>query len=393
VNLMRVSGEGVERGATLCVPGSMQPSGLLDVRLQLLKRAPRPMKQRTRIRLHHGTAELLGRAYLLDRDALAPGDSCPAQLRLEGLVAASRGDRCVVRSYSPMLTIGGAVVLDPTPVRHRRRDEEVLARLETLAAGDPLEVAREWVARRGAVPFASRDLASALQIEPAEAERLVAGLVERGDLRALGTDGALVSAEAHDALQAGVAAAVRDFHAARRLQASMPKDALQAALQRPHAGLLADVLARLAAEGRIEVEPGGVRARGWQVRLSAEQEGALEAMVRLARDGGFSPPTREALLAVGRRPEVEARALLARLTDNGELVPVGEHVYHRVALEEVQRRVRQHFRAKGPFTVAELRDLTGSSRKYCVPLAEHLDGIGFTRRQGDLRIVTRPDDD
>jgi selenocysteine-specific elongation factor len=98
------------------------------------------------------------------------------------------------------------------------------------------------------------------------------------------------------------------------------------------------------------------------------------------------------VLATAGLPEREARALLERLIGSGDLVPVGEHVYHREALREIKRLVTDHFREKGPFTVAEVRDLTGSSRKYVVPLVEHLDGTGFTRRQGDLRIVTRAEE-
>jgi selenocysteine-specific elongation factor len=391
VNLMRLSGEGVERGDTLCAPGSMTPSGLVDVRLSLLPRAPGPLKQRTRIRLHHGTAERLGRVYFMDRDALAPGDSCIAQVRLEGLVAAARGDRCVIRSYSPMATIGGAVVLDPAPTRHRGRDGDVVGKLESLEAGASVDLAREWIGARGQAPFTPRELSTALQLDPTEGEQIVADLLAGNEVVRLADGVAYVSAEAYAALSETTLAALAAYHASHALSDAMPKEALQAALKRPPAAVLDDMLQRLTDGGSVAHGPAGLRLAGHAVRLSAEHERALEAMRSIARRGRFAPPTREAVLAAAGRPTPEARALMGRLVDSGDLVIVGEHAYDREALGEIQRLLADHFREKGPFTVADLRDLTQSSRKYVVPLVEYLDGIGFTRRQGDLRIVTRPD--
>jgi len=393
VNLMRVSGEGVERGDTLCAPGSMQPSGLLDVRLSLLPRAPGPLKQRTRVRLHHGTAERLGRVYFMDREALAPGSSSIAQIRLEGLVAAARGDRCVIRSYSPMATIGGAIVLEPAPVRHRGTDPSAVARLEAGESGSTLDLAREWTAARGPTPFAARDLAAALQLDAEEAAHVVAELVVGGEVTQL-RDGPLhVAAPAHAALCESVLAALSAHHEAQPLSEAMAKDALQAALRRPAPTLLDDALARLAAAGEIAPGASGVRLAGHAVRLSAAHQRALEAMQALALGGRFAPPTRDEFLAAAGVSRSEAQALLGRLIESGDLVAVGEHLYHRQTLDAVQRLMRERFREAGPLTIADVRDLTQSSRKYVVPLVEHLDGIGFTRRQGDLRTVTQPDDE
>jgi selenocysteine-specific elongation factor len=394
VNLMRLTGEGVERGDTLCVPGSMVAGGLLDVRLSLLPRASGALKQRTRVRLHHGTAERLARVYFLDRDALAPGESCIAQLRLEGPVAASRGDRCVLRSYSPMATIGGAVVIDPAPERHRGRDLGLVARLEAAELGTPLDHAREWVLERGRSPFTVRDLATAFQLEVPDAEGLVAELSAAGEVTPLSGGPAHVEGGAHAALTQDVLDRVAEHHAAHPLSDAMAKDALQAALGRPAPALLDDVLQRLSAAGRLQSGPTGLRLPEHAVRLSSAHDAAIAAMSALALQARFQPPTREAVLAAARLPGPEAQALLTRLLGSGDLVPIGEHLYHRDALGGLQDRLRDRCREHGPFTVADLRDLTQSSRKYVVPLVEHLDRIGFTRRQGDLRIVVeRPESD
>jgi selenocysteine-specific elongation factor len=388
VNLARLSREGVARGDTLCAPGSMKASGMLDVRLELLRTAPRPLKQRTRIRLHHGTAELLGRVYLLEGDVLEPGASCYAQLRLEQPVAATRGDRFVIRSYSPMTTIGGGSVLDPTPRRHRRRDAAVAARLEDLEAGDSTDVALQWIRERERPLFTARDLATALQLDLGDGEAIVQQLLATGVLVSLSSGDSCVLEEAHRKVTDGALRALADHHEANPLVSAMPKEALQSSLGRPPDALLEDVLLRLADDGRIVVASEGVRLPEHEVRLSEGQERSLAAMVDLARRGRFAPPSlAEVLERAGATDAKEARALFDIAVARGDLVVVGEHVYHRECLGDLAQLVRDHVREKGPFTIAQLRDLTGSSRKYVVPLAEYLDRTGLTRRQGDLRTL------
>lgn len=391
VNLSRLSGERIERGDTICAKGSMTPSGLLDVRLSLLHRTREPLKQRTRVRVHHGTAERLGRVYFMDRDALSPGESCFAQLRLERPVVAARGDRCVIRSYSPMTTIGGGVVIDPNPRPHRR-DRSVIADLETMEAGAHRDLALRWLAHRKEALFVPRDLARALQLDATDAEQLITELLQEGAVVRLANSSAFVSAQVHRAVTERVVWALREYHRANPLRETMPKDALQAAVKRPAPALVDDVLARLAAEGRITCGPQGVRMADHVVELSPEHERAMDAMRSLARHAHFAPPTRDAVLAAARLPHEEARALLAWLLRSGDLVAVGDHIYHRETIEETKRLAARRFKEKGPFTIADLRDLTGPSRKYVVPLAEYLDGIGFTRRQGNVRIIVRQEE-
>jgi selenocysteine-specific elongation factor len=153
--------------------------------------------------------------------------------------------------------------------------------------------------------------------------------------------------------------------------------------------LLEDVLQRLAGDARIVVGSEGVRLAEHEVHLTADQKQALEAMVAIARRGRFSPPSLAAVLGAGGAQAEEARALLDIAVASGDLAIVGEHIYHRECLDEVAEMVRTHVRESGPFTIAELRDMTGSSRKYVVPLAEYLDQTGLTRRQGDLRTLAQ----
>ncbi|MGQ9733333.1 MAG: selenocysteine-specific translation elongation factor, partial [Candidatus Zipacnadales bacterium] len=336
VNLMRFRGDDLRRGNTLCAPGSMIPSAMLDVRLTLLPNAPSSVKQRTRLRLHHGTAEVLGRVYFMDRDELAPGESAIAQLRLEHTVAAARGDRCVVRSYSPPTTIGGAVIIDPTPKRHRRRDLEVVRKLTGLESADPLDLARHWIRERGRTAFAPQDLAIALQLELVQANDLITRLVNTNELVSLRSSGIYVWAATYWTLVREVREALAEYHAANPLADAMPKEVLQARFSCTPGALLDDVLAKLSEEGTVCPSPIGIRLATHEVRLAEGQRRALEAMVDLARRARFAPPTREAVLAAAQLPDREAQALLSRLLAAGELVAVGEHLYHSKTIIDVQ---------------------------------------------------------
>jgi len=385
VNLARVSTAEVQRGDVLAAPGTLRPSYLLDARLRLLGHAPRELGNRERVRVHHGTAAVLARAKLLDRDVLRPGEDALVQLMLEAPLAAARDDRFVIRTYSPMLTVGGGTIIDPAARRRRRYDREGLARLARHEARDTAAQAADWVRQRAAKPFRSGDLARELQLDAPEAEELLAQLVAEDRVRDLG-EGRAVATVAADELGRQVLGAVESFHREQPLQPAMPKHLLQTATGRPSEYLLDYVLAELAAAGAVQVGGDGVRLGGHEVALTAAQQQVLGGLLAHALREPFAPPTREELLrkAGGSR---EAAELLELALRQGDLVALGEYVFHREALARARQLVAEHVREHGPFTVAEFRDIVGSTRKYVVPLLEYLDRTGFTRRRGDLRTV------
>ncbi|HJN18757.1 MAG TPA: SelB C-terminal domain-containing protein, partial [Armatimonadota bacterium] len=215
-------------------------------------------------------------------------------------------------------------------------------------------------------------------------------IVANGEVIALANGRQYADASADEGLRNAVLEALDQYHSGRPLSPAMPKDELQARVGRPPPALLADLLDRMTVAGQIVVDGAGARVAGHEVDLSGEQRQSLDAMMGLARSGGFSPPTRDAVLASARRRPGESQSLLELAISAGDLVPVAECVYHGSTLVRAEQLIEEFAAENGPFTIANLRDLTGSSRKYVVPLAEHLDGIGFTRRQGDERVVIRP---
>ena len=385
LNLVGVEVEEVERGDTCATPGSLRATHLIDARLQLLPRLERPLADRTRIRLHAGTAEVIGRVSLLDRHELAPGETGLVQFRLESPTAVMRGDPFVIRLYSPMVTLGGGVVLDATPRKHRRFQEDVLAGLRVRESGGPLDLLARAVYDAGDTGTTVPALAAAQHRPVEEVGAEVGTLVEEGVLVALSAQ-AVVHRERWSALAERLVAVMDAFHQANPLREWMPREELHTRGARAvPGGTFGLMLQRLASEGRVEVQGNGVRRPGHAVSLTPEQE-ALAARIE-ARLGvtPFSPPSAAELVATeGPR----AREILNALAEMGRVARVTPDLYLLAdAIERIKALVSEHIAAHGQITAAAFRDLTGSSRKYAVPILEYLDSIRFTRRIGDERIL------
>lgn len=386
VNLAGVGKDEVGRGDQLIAPGSMTAARMLDVRLRLATDARRPLEYRERVRFHHGTAEIMARVVLLDTEVLLPGQQALAQLRLEGPAVAAVGDRFVIRRYSPPYAIGGGMILDPSPVRHRRREATTLERLRSLEDGSLRERALLWI-RSQTRAVGSEELAIGLQLNAAQAQDTLEQLAQDGALISVG-GGRVVDVGRAERLLEQVTATLGEYHSRNPLRPAMPTHRLQAAVAAP-ADLLQWALAELARRGAAVAESGGWRLADHAPHLSEAQERAVAQLRERICRAGMTPPTREEVLSV--LAEVgDAHALLDLAMRDGELVLVGPFVMSRAALATGARLLAQAHENQGALAVAQVRDLWGASRKWVVPVLEHFDSTGFTRREGDRRNVLRP---
>jgi selenocysteine-specific elongation factor len=382
VNLAGVDGHELARGDVLVRPGSVASSSMLDVELTLLA-AARPLPDGARVRVHAASAEALARVRLLEPGPLAPGASALAQLRLETSVAAGRHDPLVIRSYSPAMTIGGARVLDPRPPRRRPRDRPRLERLRSATAS---ETALAFVEEAGGLGIEAASLAARLTLS---VDALVAATAERPELVWLGDPPAVVLARA--ALETlGVAAldAVAAYHVAEPLQPGMPREALrERAFRGVPAPAFERVLGELTDAGRLRLASDSVALREHEVRLDpAEQESRrrLEDAARAAGLAGIELPALAGPSAAeAARLERVARVLLRE----GVVDRVGERtLVDRRALDALERTLRERFPPGAKIEVAELKQLTGLTRKHVIPLLEYLDRRRVTRRAGAARF-------
>jgi selenocysteine-specific elongation factor len=388
VNLTGVDRDELQRGQVLAAPRWLTPTNLIDVKLRLVRDLPRPVGHNTLITFHTGTAEASGRLRLLDRASLEPGQTAWAQVRLSDQVAVAKGDLFIIRQPTPSLTLGGGTVVDPHPKRHRRFQERVLEQLSVLERGTPDEVLMQHLQARE--PSDVDGLIKRAGIAPEEARRVLAGLVERGALVALdGRSGALtpqtliITESGWEGVVQRLLRALTDYHAQFPLRRGMPREEVRARVGADPRffGRLVEALTH---QGAIAEEGPLLRLSEHQVRLSGDDAAAADMLVRVLREAGVAPPSpRELEVDLGLSSE-----LIRALIERGDLVEVSpEIVYERDTYQSLVDRVVEEIRANGGITVARVRDLFSTSRKYALPLLEHLDERHVTRRVGDERVL------
>jgi selenocysteine-specific elongation factor len=395
VNLQGVNLDQVQRGSVLAPAGRLRSSSMLDVRLDLLASAPRPLTYRARVRLHHGTAEVMARVVILDdakaaASRLEPGKSCLAQLRLEEPVTALPGDRFIIRSYSPQITIGGGVILDALPEKHRLSDRTVPARLAQLEKADPIERVAVFAEIEGARAIDAGSIAArtgATDARIAEAARALvkAGRVMEGASSPL----MLISTESYARLAAQVIKLLEEHHRREPLSLGMGREEVR---ERVFGDLRAEVfravISRLVEEGRVAAERDSLRLASHQVELSGADQTAKQALEAAFKASGLQAGTLEEVAASAGIKMDLARKLYTLLHSERRIVRIGDMVFHADALEDLKSRVRAQ-KARGTrMDVAVFKEVTGGlTRKHAIPLLEYLDRERITRRVGNEREI------
>lgn len=395
VNLQGVDVDEVARGQALAPAGRLAATQMIDVKLNLLASAPRTLRTRSRVRLHHGTAEALARVVLLNTTELQPGGQAYAQLRLEAPILALPGDRFIVRSYSPAVTIGGGVIVDVLPQKHRARGRaQVVAQLEQLATADEREriaLFVEMAGERGlnhaeiaARSGATNDVIHQAADQFTKKRRLVA---------AAANPLLLVARPAFDELAKRVRAMLKEFHQKSPLESGLGREELR---ERLFAHLPAEifraVIAGLAERGEVVAEKDLLRLASHRVALSSEEQAAKDHLAELYARAALQPISLEEAIA-GAGPQFgidagRAQRFAQMLINSGELVRVADLVFHRSALESLRATLQNYKRQHGPrIDVGTFKELTGISRKYAIPLLEHLDRQRVTRRVGEAREI------
>ncbi|MFI5371860.1 MAG: selenocysteine-specific translation elongation factor, partial [Candidatus Eisenbacteria bacterium] len=376
-----VDKEQVTRGDWLIAPGSLRASSILDVRFELLGDHPRPWGRNARVRFHLGAGETLGRLVLLDADQVAPGGSALAQMRLESPVVAARGDRFVIRSYSPSRTVGGGSVIEPVASKRRREQSG----LEALAVHESGSVAARLLERLKGEPKPVSTAVLAQGIGESEAvvtttlRALVAGheVVEPVSGRWLSQPR---WETAREQIEREIGLYAEKFPGRYGVMKGELKSGLRSAID----GALFDpAFESLVADGSVEQRGERVRPAGATWAPPAELTALLERAEATLESAGFTVPDVATLQTGLGTQGAEAAALGYFL---GRLVRVsGEYTYTARQLDALRAALVKHFAAVESLTVAAFKELTGASRKWAVPLLEHCDRHGWTMRIGDER--------
>ena len=390
VNLQGVERAAIERGDVLAPPGSLVSTVLADATLELLPDAPRPLKVRDRVRFHVGTQEVMARVLLVDRAEVTPGEVTYGRFRLEAPVTTLPGDRYVIRSYSPIITIGGGTVLDVVPPRFKRKGGALGEHLRLLESAPPAQVVEEHLRQAGPAGLRAADLRARVPFGAERLRELLDELQRTQAVTAVDREW-YVHREASDRLRSQTLGLLEDFHAQFPLRSGISREELRSRAGHAQEKVFAQLLAALEADGLVKSERDQVRLAAHAIRLSPEQQRVVDGLDTEFRRSAAAPPAPEEALGRFGVKGTERHELFQILVADGRLLRVKESLFfHAAALQEIRDKVVAHLREKKEIGPADVKDLLGVSRKYAIPLMEYFDSKGITVRQGERRVLRNP---
>jgi selenocysteine-specific elongation factor len=379
VNVGGVDLADISRGNVLCTPGAFEPTRRADVRIEMLPDA-KPLRHGARVRFHHGTAELLGRVAL-------SGDSGDARIRFEAPAVLTRGDRFILRAYSPPATIGGGMILDPHPARSAIRTPAGRARFVRLAAaGDSREAVTVFVEERAGAGLQRNALVGRAGLAPDQAEAIERDLQKSGVVTAVGQ--LLVSSAFLKDRGEALLKLVTGHHAAQPLSPGVPREeAREKLFSRGAPEVFDHVVATLERAGKL-VARDTLSLAGHQLSLTADEQRARDQLDALFRDARFAPPDTKTLASAAKIDPAIADRILKLLVREKMIVRLDDLLFHSSALSALKEDLKE--RKAGGDTrvdVAWFKERYGITRKFAIPLLEYLDRERVTRRVGDARIL------
>jgi selenocysteine-specific elongation factor len=380
LNLAGVTTEEMARGMTLATADTFRLTSRVDVLLTLLPSA-KPLKAGARVHFHAYATETIAEVRLYEIKQLKPGEEAYAQLRFAEAMLLLPGDRFIVRQFSPVVTIGGGVVLDASPLTRRRRAEDAITFLKTMRNGSAEEIVAARVGRRGAAGLRLDDIPGEMNICRADAEKLAAraGLVS--------CDRVLVAQDAFAKAKASTLQALEKFQDANPLVAGMSKEELR---DQGNLGpeVFYGVLVKLAAEKKLEVAGELVHLSGRGVVMKDEEAESKKIIEHAFASAGLKVPSLKEVLAGLTVDRVRAQKIVTLLLRDKVLIKISDElVFHQSTLLDLRHKISALKTTAPKIDVARFKEMTGVSRKYAIPLLEYLDREHVTRRVGDERVI------
>ncbi|HCX02400.1 MAG TPA: selenocysteine-specific translation elongation factor [Syntrophaceae bacterium] len=390
LNLQGIDKATLARGNVLVRPQTLRPTKRLDVFFEYLASNTRKLKNRSLVRLHTGTTEIMTRIVLLNADELSPGEKSFAQLILADEDVVVAGDHFVLRSYSPVTTIGGGRILDPLPGKHKRKNKKILDDLQILQSGALPEKISVLLERAGFNGINVRSLAFRLGIHVKKIREALEKLFsDRQAILLSGDDTTALSSHLYAQLEDLLMKSLADYHQNNPLKEGISKEELKAALAGTvSAKLFNMVLASLGKRNLIASDKDNVRLASHLVQLAGEEDALRRSIASTYTQAGLTPPSLADVLNGFKDRKIKAQNIVKLMIKDGELIKINEDLCFT---GEALTRLREEYKAQlvrdGQATPATFKDLTGLSRKYIIPLMEYFDTSKLTVRVGDHRIL------
>ena len=387
INLANLKKTDISRGETIVCPGSIRVSRMLDVRLRNLPDSVRIIRNDSQVHLYHGAAVLLAKVILIGREELKPGESCYAQLRLTEPLAAKKGDRFVIRFFSPMETIGGGVILDENPRRYKRSNTKAEEALKVRESGSSRDQTIQVLTEFGRHLPTAAEIAAKLRSEEAAVAEELLDLCGTGRAREI-LPGRYIAAPVLDGIWTECKALLEPYHVKNPLHTGMKSSELRQKLFKATGFDCADALLEaLRLEGKLRRTGERCALVDFQVVLSKRQKAIRERLISIYQDAGVDTPlTDDVIMLFPPAERGEVKPVLESLCTSGELVMLAPHItWHRETYDRVLEIARSHFAENDTLTLAQFRDLLDSSRKYALAALEYYDKNRYTKKDGDSR--------
>jgi selenocysteine-specific elongation factor len=388
VNLQGIEKDQISRGDTIVTKGFFTTTRNVDASLKMLEQATRGIKTGTRIRFYNNTQESIGRAALVGANELNPGDDGYVQFRLEQPVLIQHGDRFIIRFYSPMETLGGGMVLDPHPRRHKTSTmSESVKNLALLEKGSLEEKIGLLVSGKALAGMEEAAIIGSFAADKQEITSALSVLSQKKSI--VRVDNLYVHSDQLAILEKKVLDLIAGFHKANSLKSGIDKEEVKGLLKaRLHPRALNMAIDGLIRKKQVETEGSKLKLPGFKPAVGKDQGLFKDRIVEAIKKGGSQPPVRDEIPALFGITDKDARDLLKLLAEEGRVVRINDSLYlDNAVLDAIKVDLVKHLQDKKEIVVAEFRDIARTSRKFAVPLLEYFDSQKLTQRVGDKRVL------
>ena len=382
INLANIKFDDVKRGDTLATAGSLTKTYMLDTEIKLINDERANLELWDRVRVYIGTEEVMARVVPLGTDLLKAGESSFSQLRLEEEIAVKNYDKFIIRTYSPMITIGGGVILDANPKKHSRFNEEVLEKLKVQLEGNTTDLIANYLLSHTDYLNSKENILKELQLLKEEVEESLTQLVENTTIYE--TKLGYIHKKKYDEVLEKLKKLLSDYHNRYKLKVGIPKIEVLSKFKISQKEML-ELLDLFILNNEIRLEGNLVAEKDFEVNYDKKQLAEKERIEKALLEGGFTPPSVKELTN-GEKPKVE---LLESLIDNTVVRLDADLVLHEKVFKDAVQKVEEHCKKNNQIGLAEFRDMTGSSRKYSMAILEYMDKIGITRRLENYRVLVK----
>ncbi|MBU4486354.1 MAG: selenocysteine-specific translation elongation factor [Candidatus Delongbacteria bacterium] len=387
INLHGIAVEEIERGNVLVSSGYLEPSYIFVSKFYLLNSAKK-LQSKTRVRVHAGTNEVLGRIIFLDREELEPGQSCFAELRLEEQMNISPEERFVIRSYSPQITIGGGQILTINEKKAKRYNNDLIEVLTALEKGDQNRLVEETVflSRNNAISLS--EISKKVAWSESETEKAIVKLLADNKIIHIGKDIKKVyfHSSNYEEIKAQILRVVNKFHAEFSHKQGISKEELRTKISTKLNPDVFDAVITDMSKETVNSANNLINLKNFTIKIDTNMQDNLSAVLKNYKESGFKPLTIKELSAELNLPFKDIKQFTAMMTANGDLVKLDDELFiSKDTLEKGKEIIKSAISRSGPLKLGQISELLDSTRKFVVPIMEYLDKTGFTKRNGDFR--------